>query len=131
MAFLFVSLLIAAGAMALTPSATAIERRLGEVIGEAERAVNPSSTLPPVVMDWLRRIGAAAPRSASEMSKLQQRLTIAGFRSREAVVVFFGVRVIFALSVFVVLMSPLIKRSNLAVALAACGVAYVLPGMVL
>ena len=131
MAFLFVSLLIAAGAMALTPSATAIERRLGEVIGEAERAVNPSSTLPPVVMDWLRRLGAAAPRSASEMSKLQQRLTFAGYRSREAVVVFFGLRIVVTLSAFVILMSPIIRHSNLAVALAGAGAAYVLPGMVL
>ena len=131
MAFLFVSLLIAAGAMALAPSATAIERRLGEVIGEAERAVNPSSTLPPVVMDWLRRLGAAAPRSASEMSKLQQRLTIAGYRSREAVVVFFGLRIVVTLAAFVILMSPIIRHSNLAVALAGAGAAYVLPGMVL
>jgi tight adherence protein C len=131
MAFLFVSLLIAAGAMAMTPSATVIERRLGEVIGEAERAVNPTSTPPPVVMDWLRRIGAAAPRSSSEMSKLQQRLTIAGYRSREAVVVFFGLRIVISLAMFVVLASPLIRRSNLAVALAGAGVAYVLPGMVL
>ena len=30
--FLFVSVLVAAGAMALTPSTSAIERRLGEVI---------------------------------------------------------------------------------------------------
>jgi len=131
MAFLFVSLLIAGGAMALTPSATTIERRLGEVIGEAERAVNPTSGLPPFVMDWLRKLGAAAPRSSSEMSKLQQRLIIAGYRSREAVVIFFGVRIMIALSVFVVLVSPLIKHSNLGVALAGCGVAYVLPGMVL
>jgi tight adherence protein C len=131
MAFLFVSLLIAAGAMAMTPSATVIERRLGEVIGEAERAVNPSSTLPPALMDWLRRIGAAAPRSASEMSKLQQRLTIAGYRSREAVVVFFGIRIVVSLAMFVLLASPLIKRSNLGVALAGAGVAYVLPGMFL
>ena len=131
MAFLFVSLLIAGGAMAMTPSATTIERRLGEVIGEAERAVNPSSGLPPFVMEWLRKLGAAAPRSTAEMSKLQQRLTIAGYRSREAVVVFFGVRVVSALSVFVILVSPLIKHSNLGVALAASGAAYVLPGMVL
>jgi tight adherence protein C len=131
MAFLFVSLLIAAGAMAMTPSATVIERRLGEVIGEAERAVNPSSTLPPALMDWLRRIGAAAPRSTSEMSKLQQRLTIAGYRSREAVVVFFGIRIVISLAMFVLLASPLIKRSNLGVALAGAGVAYVLPGMFL
>jgi tight adherence protein C len=131
MAFLFVSLVIAGGAMAMTPSATTIERRLGEVIGEAERAVNPSSGLPPFVMEWLRKLGAAAPRSTAEMSKLQQRLTIAGYRSREAVVVFFGVRVVSALSVFVILVSPLIKHSNLGVALAASGAAYVLPGMVL
>ena len=131
MAFLFVTLLIAAGAMMMTPSATVIERRLGEVIGEAERAVNPSSTLPPVVMDWLRRLGAAAPRSTSEMSKLQQRLTIAGYRSREAVVMFFGLRIVIALSMFVLLVSPLIKHSNLGVALAGAGVAYVMPGMVL
>jgi tight adherence protein C len=131
MAFLFVSLLIAAGAMAMTPSATVIERRLGEVIGEAERAVNPTSTLPPALMDWLRRIGAAAPRSTSEMSKLQQRLTIAGYRSREAVVVFFGLRIVISLAMFVLLASPLIKRSNLGVALAGAGVAYVLPAMFL
>jgi tight adherence protein C len=131
MAFLFISLLIGAGAMALTPSATAIERRLGEVIGEAERAISPSSTLPPVVVDWLRRLGAAAPRSASEMSKLQQRLTYAGYRSREAVIVFFGLRVVITLSVFIILMSPIIRHSNLAVALAGAGVAYVLPGIVL
>ena len=131
MAFLFVSLIIAAGAMAVTPSGSAIERRLGEVIGEAERAVNPSMALPPVVMDWLRRLGAVAPRSSAEMSKLQQRLTIAGYRSREAVVVFFGVRIVTSLAMFIVLVSPLIKHSNLAVALAGAGVAYVLPGMIL
>jgi len=131
MAFLFVSLLIAAGAMALSPSATAIERRLGEVIGEAERAINPSSTLPPVVVDWLRRLGAAAPRSLSEMSKLQQRLTTAGYRSREAIVVFFGMRIVATLVAFVILASPLIRQSNLVVAIFGAGVAYVLPGMVL
>jgi tight adherence protein C len=132
MAFLFVSLLIAAGAMAMTPSATTIERRLGEVIGESTKAVDTSSSgVPPIVMDWLRRLGAAAPRSTSEMSKLQQRLIVAGYRNREAVVVFFGLRVVIALAVFLVCVSPLIKHSNLGVALAACGVAYVLPGMAL
>jgi tight adherence protein C len=131
MAFLFISLLIAAGAMALTPSASAIERRLGEVIGEAERAITPSSTLPPVVVDWLRRLGAAAPRSTSEMSKLQQRLTYAGYRSREAVVVFFGLRIVITLVTFLILASPLIRQSNLLVAIFGAGVAYVLPGMVL
>src|SRR5205823_2660585 len=124
MAFLFISLLVTAGAMAMTPSATTIERRLGEVIGESARAVNPTSMLPPVAMEWLRRVGAAAPRSTSEMSKLQQRLVIAGYRNREAMVVFFGLRVVIAIAVFLICVSPLIKHSNLGVALAACGVAY-------
>ena len=131
MAFLFVSLLVTAGAMAMTPSATTIERRLGEVIGESTQAVGPTSGVPSIVMEWLRRLGAAAPRSTSEMSKLQQRLTIAGYRSREAVVVFFGLRVVIAIAAFLVCVSPLIKHSNLGIALAACGLAYVLPGMVL
>ena len=131
MAFLFISLLVTAGAMAMTPSATTIERRLGEVIGESAQAVNPTSGVPPVVMDWLRRLGAVSPRSTSEMSKLQQRLTLAGYRSREAVVVFFGLRVVIAIGAFLLCVSPLIKGSNLWVALGACGVAYVLPGMVL
>jgi len=131
MAFLFVSLLIAAGAMAMTPSATTIERRLGEVIGESTKTVDTTSGVPPFVMEWLRKLGAAAPRSTAEMSKLQQRLTIAGYRSREAVVVFFGLRVVIAVSVFLVCVSPLIKHSNLAVALAACALAYVIPAIVL
>jgi tight adherence protein C len=131
MAFLFVSLLIAAGAMAMTPSATTIERRLGEVMGESTKTVDTTSGVPPFVMEWLRRLGAAAPRSTAEMSKLQQRLTIAGYRSREAVIVFFGLRVVIAVSVFLVCVSPLIKHSNLAVALAACALAYVIPAIVL
>jgi tight adherence protein C len=131
MAFLFVSLLIAAGAMAMTPSATTIERRLGEVIGESTKTVDTTSGVPPFVMEWLRKLGAAAPRSTAEMSKLQQRLTIAGYRSREAVIVFFGLRVVIAVSVFLVCVSPLIKHSNLAVALAACALAYVIPAIVL
>jgi tight adherence protein C len=131
MAFLFVSLLIAAGAMAMTPSATTIERRLGEVIGESTKTVDTTSGVPLFVMEWLRKLGAAAPRSTAEMSKLQQRLTIAGYRSREAVIVFFGLRVVIAISVFLVCVSPLIKRSNLAVALAACALAYVIPAIVL
>jgi tight adherence protein C len=46
-------------------------------------------------------------------------------------VVFFGLRVVIAIGAFLLFVSPLIKRSNLAVALAACAIAYVLPAMVL
>jgi tight adherence protein C len=131
MAFLFVSLLVTAAAMAMTPSATVIERRLGEVIGESARAVKSTSMFSEKVMDGLRRIGAAAPRSTAEMSKLQQRFVIAGYRNREAIVVFFGLRIVIALAAFVVVMSPIFKHPNLPLALGAAGVAYVLPAMFL
>jgi tight adherence protein C len=133
MAFLCVSLLIAAGAMAMSPSANAIERRLDEVIGESTRPEGPTSTsvVPPVVMGWLRRLGAVAPRSTAETGKLQKRLVAAGYRGREAVVVFFGIRVVFAIAMFLLCVSPLVKRPSLILALAGCGVAYIVPGIVL
>jgi tight adherence protein C len=65
------------------------------------------------------------------MGKLQQRLVIAGYRRREAVVIFFGLRIAVAVIVFLVCASPLVGRPNLVMALAACGAAYVLPGFVL
>jgi tight adherence protein C len=129
--FLFVSALVAGGAMALTPSTSAIERRLGEVIGEAARPVPAASNIRDTVMDWLRRLGAMAPRSTAEMGRLQQRLVTAGYRRREAVIVFFGLRIVIAIVMFLVFESPIVKRPNLIMALAACGVAYVLPGIVL
>ena len=44
------------------------------------------------MIDTLKKIGAMAPQSRSEMGKLQQRLVTAGYRSHEAVTVFFGIR---------------------------------------
>ena len=45
--------------------------------------------------------------------------------------VFFGVRLGVAILCFVVFASPIVRRPNLMLALAACGVGYVLPSMVL
>ena len=129
--FLFVTAVVGAGAMALTPSTSIIERRLGEVIGEAARPVPATSTIRDTVMEWLTRLGAVAPRSTAEMGRLQQRLVTAGYRRREAVIVFFGLRIVIAIAAFLLFESPIIKRPNLVMALAACGVAYVLPGIVL
>jgi tight adherence protein C len=131
LAFLIVTALVAGTALALTPKTTAIEMRLGEVIGESAVPVPASSDLRDAVTQWLRKLGAMAPRSAAEMGRLQQRLVTAGYRRREAVVVFFGLRIVIAIAVFLVFESPLLKRPNLLVALAACGAAYVLPGMAL
>src|SRR4029077_15571317 len=94
LAFLFASLLIAAGAMALSAAGgTTIERRLGEVLA-SDRAARPADepAYSRTVIDTLKKLGRAAPQSPSEMGKLQRRLTTAGYRSHEAVAVFFGIR---------------------------------------
>ncbi len=133
LAFFFASLAVGAAAMVLSSrSTTTIERRLGEIaaFGHAESKPDEPEYAKAFV-DVLKRVGSVAPRSASEMSKLQQRLVAAGYRSNEAIIVFFGSRAAFALLAFAVMMSPLIGRPNLPMALAACGLGYLLPGMAL
>ncbi len=130
--FVFISLLIIGGAMALAPSGgTELQRRLGEMTAaRADRIDEP----PPdrTIIQALKRMGAMAPRSTKELGKLQQRLVTAGFRSREAIVVFYGVRLGAALIFFALSASPIfVGRPNLAMALAACALGYILPGIVL
>jgi tight adherence protein C len=132
LAFAFASLLIAGGAMALSPGdAAAIERRLGEVTGAREKPVERENNFGRVTVSALRKLGAMAPRSTSEVGKLQQRLTAAGFRRREALPIFFGIRIGSALLLFVVLGLPIVMRPNLAVALFGAALGYVLAGMAL
>jgi tight adherence protein C len=133
LAFLFASLLIAAGAMALSSGGAAtIERRFGEVLtGERLKQPADDPAYSRAVIDTLKKIGRAAPQSHSEMGKLQQKLTAAGYRSHEAVAVFFGIRLGCALLAFALLASPIVFRPNLLMALAACGLGYLLPSMAL
>src|SRR3977135_1264537 len=91
LAFLFGALLIAAAAMAFAPSAsTALERRLGEVTGTRVKVSSDDPGYDRVMIDTLKKFGAMAPQSRSEMGKLQQRLITAGYRAHEAVGVFLG-----------------------------------------
>ena len=132
LAFAFASLLIAGGAMALSPGASAtIERRLTEVTGAREKPAERAGGFGRATVDALQKIGTMAPRSASEMSKLQQRLIAAGYRRREALPIFFGIRIASALLLFVALASPILVRPNLAVCLGGAGLGYLLPGMAL
>jgi len=127
--FVFITLLITAGAMAFSPAAAVqIEQRLAE-IGGTETVKD--SRYEKMLVDSLKRIGKVAPRSPSEMGKLQQRLVAAGYRSNEALVTFFGVRVALALVVFVVLGLPIILRPNLPMALGGAALGYMLPAIVL
>ncbi len=132
-AFLFASLLVAAGAMALSSSSsTTIERRLGELtVGSHAEGKGETPHYTKAVVDALKRVGAVAPKSASEMGKLQQRLVASGYRSKEALIIFFGIRLACALTGFAIMMSPIIARPNLLMALGATALGYLLPGMAL
>jgi tight adherence protein C len=59
------------------------------------------------------------------------RLVQAGYRRDEALTIFFGIRVMFALTLFSLFSTSIIARPNLTLALGGLGVGYVLPGMVL
>jgi tight adherence protein C len=132
LAFLFGSLLIAAAALALSPaSAGAIERRLGEVTGGRVKGPDADDGYGRVAIDTLKKMGSMAPRSTSEIGKLQQRLLTAGYRSHEALIVFFGIRLACALVGFALVMSPIFFRPNLPMALGACAIGYLLPSMAL
>ena len=102
--FVFVTLLVTAGAMALSPAvAGQVEQRLAE-IGGVEAVTKRRSGQ--VMLDGLKRLGRVAPRSPSEMGRLQQRLVSAGYRSNEALIVFFGIRIGLALLLFALLALP-------------------------
>jgi tight adherence protein C len=129
LAFAFVSLLVTAGAMALTPGyAAVIRRRLGEVSGKPVRSGNENVDR---VVDTLKRIGNAVPKSPSEMSKLQLRLVHAGFRRQDAIILFLGIRAGCALAVFAVMAAPFLFRASIPLALGGAGFGYLLPGIVL
>ena len=129
--FVFISLLVFAVAMAFAPSGgTAIERRLSEVsVARADQSGDAPGDGSMIAA--LKRVGNIAPRSTKELGKLQQRLVTAGYRSREAMIVFFGIRLGCAVVAFAIAGSPIVGRPNLMMALAVCAVAYVLPSMVL
>jgi len=54
-----------------------------------------------------------------------------GYRRDEAVTIFFGIRVMFALGLFLFFSTPIVARPNMTMALAGLGAGYVLPGMAL
>jgi tight adherence protein C len=130
--FIFISLLVVAAGMAFSTSgAGTIERRLEEVAGVMVKPVEEERAFDKKVADTLKRLGNAVPRSPSEMGKLQQRLVTAGYRRNEAVAIFLGIRVGFALLLFGLFASPLVFRPNFLSAIAAAGIGYVLPGFLL
>ncbi len=127
--FVFITLLITAGAMALSPAVGGdIQQRLAEIGGTESIQ---ESHYEQMLLDSLKRIGKVAPRSPSEMGKLQQRLVSAGYRSSEALIVFFGIRVALALGLFAILALPIVVRPNVAMAAGGAALGYMLPAFLL
>jgi tight adherence protein C len=132
LAFLFASLLVAGIAMSLSSSRTAtIERRLGEITQGASVPLVERASYGQGAIDALKSIGRMAPKSPSEMGKLQKKLVTAGYRRNDAVAIFFGIRLGCALLAFLVAASPIVGRPNLFVALTVCALGYLLPAMAL
>jgi len=129
LAFVFGTALVAAAAYALMPNrAAAIDRRLEELTLGREREEKPRFQ---TITGVLKRLGEKVPKSAKEMGSLRLRLVQAGFRRDEALTMFFGIRVLFALGLFMAFSTSLIARPNLTLALGGLGLGYILPGMVL
>ena len=131
LAFVFAALVVTAAAMALAPSSgSTIEQRLDEVLDTQGRRSEENDHFK-AVLGLFQRLGTMAPRSVKETSKLQQRLIQSGHRSSEALIIFYGIRVVAALLLFAIASFGVIVKPNLALALAGAGVGYVIPGMVL
>ena len=131
LAFVFGSLIIAAAAIAFMPGrAVAIERRLEELTSAREDGPENRRTYQ-ALMGLVKRVGERAPKNVKELSSLRQRLMQAGFRRPEAMTVFFGVRIMFALGIFFLMSTSIIARPNVTMALAGLALGYVAPGMVL
>jgi tight adherence protein C len=111
-------------------AAVAVERRLEEIASFNERNEEQRPRFKSL-LGALKRLGERAPKSPRELGTLRLRLVQAGFRRDEALTVFFGIRVAFALIVFAVLSSPIVGRPNVMMAIAGAGVGYVLPSMAL
>ncbi len=131
LAFVFGSAVVAAAAYALMPSrADAIDRRLDELTIDRHDTSENKPRYRSIV-GMLKRLGEKAPKSPREMGNLRLRLVQAGFRRDDALTMFFGIRVTFALALFVIFSTSILSRPNIMVALGALGLGYVLPGMVL
>ena len=105
LAFLFGSLAGQARLPCADPAAARIDRRLE---GDDPAAIRRRATAASSPIGFVKRVGEKAPRSPKEMGKLQQRLVQAGYRRDEALTIFFGIRLGFALAVFALFSTPIL-----------------------
>src|SRR5262245_61982090 len=129
---MFGSVLVGGAAFALMPNrAIAIDRRLEELTSGRVREDDEDRPRLEKLMGFVKRVGEKAPRTAKEQGSLRMRLVQAGYRRDEAMTIFFGIRVVFALALFSLFATSVVMKPNMALALGGLGLGYVLPGMVL
>jgi tight adherence protein C len=126
------SILVGMLVNAFLPSRTmAIDRRLEELTVGRELELDGENQTVKALKGFVKRVGEKAPRSMKELGPLRSRLFQAGFRREEALTIFFGIRIVFALALFALFSSSILMRPNLTFALGGVGVGYVLPGIAL
>jgi tight adherence protein C len=131
LAFVFGSIVVGVAVLRFAPGrAVAIDRRLEELTAAREDG-DTDQRRSETLASLFKRIGEKAPKSAKEQGALRLRLLQAGFRRPEALTIFFGIRIMFALTLFLLFSTSIITRPNVTIALAGVGVGYVLPGMAL
>jgi tight adherence protein C len=129
LAFVFGSTLVGGAALLLLPRReAAIDRRLLEL---TTRDVEPAKPRFQSLIGLFKKIGEKVPRSPKELGTLRLRLVQAGYRRDEALTIFFGIRVLFAVSLFLLFSSSLLARPNTLMALGGLAIGYLLPGMAL
>jgi tight adherence protein C len=131
LAFVFGTALVGGAALLLMPRRQAlIDRRLEELMGDRDGA-EPSKPRLQSLVNVFKRVGEKAPKSPKEMGQLRLRLVQAGYRRDEALTIFFGIRVFFALGLFGLFSTSILTRPNTLVALGGLAIGYILPGMIL
>jgi tight adherence protein C len=132
LAFVVGSVLVGAAAFALMPNrALAIDRRLEELTTGRVRDDDDDRPTRQRIIGFLKRVGEKAPRSTKELGPLRLRLVQAGYRREEALTMFFGIRIVFALALFALFATSVVMKPNITLALGGLALGYVLPGMAL
>jgi tight adherence protein C len=132
LAFVFGSIVVGVAAFKLMPNrAIAIDRRLEELTTGRVRDEDDDRPTFDKLLGFVKRVGEKAPRSAKELGQLRLRLVQAGYRREEAMTIFFGIRIVFALTLFALFATSVVMKPNITLALGGLALGYILPGMAL
>jgi tight adherence protein C len=133
LAFVFGMALVGAAAFALMPNrAVAIDQRLEELTtGRLRDDEDEPKGKFDAVLGLVKRVGEKAPRSPKELGQLRLRLVQAGYRRDEAMTIFFGIRVVAALFLFLLFSTSIVMKPNMMMALGGLALGYILPGIIL